>query len=301
MERKLNNSETQFKQAFLPYVRLVDDVLESRLPRREDFSAPVVEAMRYSLLAPAKRVRPVLTLVSAELAGGKAESVLDAACAVEMIHTASLILDDLPCMDNASLRRGHAALHIHAGEATAILAANALLMQGFNLIGQSVESCSLNTKSAAALVRDAADCVGVPGMIGGQWKDLNLDEESLESLEFVHSRKTGALFILSATLGARLCGAKKNTIDCLTAYAKNLGLAYQVVDDILENDSSPGELGKQANPSGRRRTFVSVFGLESSRVIARDLLNTARNALAPFGPRASLLLGLADYIYSRKA
>ncbi len=300
-ESSLETTERRFQQAFGPYARLVEQSLPGALPAPEEFSAPVVEAMRYSLLSPAKRVRPVLTLVSALLAGGKAVKVLDAACAVEMIHTASLILDDLPCMDDASLRRGKPPLHVQAGEATAILAANALLMQAFHLLGRSVEAHGLRSAAAGALIRDAADCVGAPGMIGGQWKDLHLDREDLESLEFVHSRKTGALFILSATLGARLCRARAGVVDPLAAYAKNLGLAYQVVDDILETDPAAPELGKQAASDGTRKTFVSVFGLEASRVIASELLDTARAALARFkGPEAQLLLDLADYVLERK-
>lgn len=289
-----------YARLFRDYSALVERHLEGFLPATEELSAPVLDAMRYSLTAPGKRVRPVLTLVSAEIAGGKRESVLSAACAVEMIHAASLILDDLPSMDNALTRRGQAALHVHAGEATAVLAADALLMQAFHLLGDSIEDFSLPAREAAALVRDTADSVGAQGMIGGQWKDLHLEEESLESLEFVHSRKTGALFILSATLGARLCRADSRTLACLAAYAKNLGLAYQVVDDILQHEVPPEKLGKDPHPPVERKDFIAVFGIEASRVIARDLLESAVKALDSFGTRAGLLHWLAGYVIERK-
>jgi geranylgeranyl pyrophosphate synthase len=292
--------EREFSRAFDGYTGLLGETLEKSLPTGEGFSGPVVEAMRYSLLAPGKRIRPVLTMISAEIAGKRPETVLGAACAVEMIHTASLILDDLPSMDNATLRRGRETLHLRTDEATAILAANALLMQAFHLIADAVADSRLDAAGAAGIVRDAADCVGVPGMIGGQWQDLHPGEKNFENLEYVHSHKTGALFILSATLGARLAGAGEKTVACLAAFAKNLGLAFQVVDDILDRQSEPGVLGKDVHRDTGKETFVTVFGLEDARVVAHDLVETAKAALGPFGGRADLLCRLADYVYLRR-
>ncbi|MEA2063327.1 MAG: polyprenyl synthetase family protein [Gemmatimonadota bacterium] len=282
------------------YAELLTPALEDFLPKGGGYADKVVEAMRYSLLAPGKRVRPVLTLISAELTGGKATEVIEAAVAVEMIHTASLILDDLPCMDNAGLRRGVPTLHCHTDEATAVLAADALLMRAFSLIGEAVAGAGLDADNAGALVKAAADCVGVPGMIGGQWKDLHPLGTDFEALEYVHSHKTGALFMLSATLGARLSRARREQIDCLEAYAKNLGLAFQIVDDILDECSSSEELGKDAHADMGKVTFVTMFGVEHAATVAGELIETAKSSLEVFGDRARLLLQLADFVRIRK-
>jgi geranylgeranyl diphosphate synthase, type II len=282
------------------YLDILEPALEGFFPSGEGFAEPVVEAMRYSLIAPGKRIRPVLTMISAELAGGKPESVIEAAAAIEMIHTASLILDDLPCMDNASLRRGRAALHCQSDEATAVLAADALLMQAFSLLGVAVAKAGLSSDSAGKLITSAADCVGVPGMIGGQYKDLHPQNTNFDSLEYVHSHKTGELFTLSATLGARLGGAENRSIDCLAAYAKNLGLAFQIVDDILDCRSSSAVLGKNVGADKDRVTFVTMFGEEHAFTVAGELIETAKNALIPFGGKARLLISLADFVYNRK-
>ncbi|MBN2288045.1 MAG: polyprenyl synthetase family protein [Candidatus Glassbacteria bacterium] len=282
------------------YGDLLQPALEALLPSGEGFAGPVVEAMRYSLLAPGKRIRPVLTMVSAELAGGDPASVIEAAAAVEMIHTASLILDDLPCMDNAGLRRGREALHRHTDEATAVLAADALLMQAFALLGAAVAKAGLAPGEAGRLVKAAADCVGVPGMIGGQYKDLHPENTDFDSLEYVHSHKTGALFTLSATLGARLSGAGQRVLECLEAYAKNLGLAFQIVDDILDARASSRELGKDVRTDTNRATFVTMFGERHARTVAAELIETAKVSLEPFGDKARLLLQLADFVYQRK-
>ena len=278
----------------------IEAALEVFLPSGENYAGPVVEAMRYSLLAPGKRVRPALTLLCAELCGKKSGGVIEAAAAVEMIHTASLILDDLPCMDDSALRRGRETLHHHAGEATAILAADALLMQGFNLIGRAVAAAGLSAGQAGKLVIEAADCVGVPGMIGGQWRDLNPGEKSLDVLEYIHSHKTGRLFTLSATLGARLAGTGEREVECLAGYAKNLGLAFQIIDDILNFEAAAEALGKDSGSDSRKVTFVTAFGIESARKVASELVDTSKQSLAFFGARAGLLLQLADYVYRRK-
>jgi geranylgeranyl diphosphate synthase type II len=285
---------------FRVYVSLLEEALEKMLPGQDIFSGPVVEAMRYSLMAPGKRIRPVLTMLSAEIAGGKWPAVLEAACAIEMIHTASLILDDLPCMDDSNFRRGRKTLHRHTDEATAVLAADALLMQAFRLIGLAVVKNRLPAAEAGKIIEDAADCIGVPGMIGGQWKDLHLREKKLEELEYVHSHKTGSLFILSTTIGARLSRAEKKIVECLANYAKNLGLAFQIKDDILNFQSSYAELGKDVLTDAKKITFVTVFGLESSTALAADLIKTAKASLLPLGPQSSPFEKLADYIYLRK-
>ena len=290
----------QLPKEYNRYTQLLQPALEGLFPSGEGFADPVVEAMRYSLLAPGKRIRPVLTMISAELAGGEPASVIEAAAAVEMIHTASLILDDLPCMDNANLRRAQPTLHCHTDEATAVLAADALLMQAFSLLGAAVAKAGLEPEEAAGLVSSAADCVGVPGMIGGQYKDLHPESMNFDSLEYVHSHKTGALFTLSATLGARLSGADRRVLDCLAAYAKNLGLAFQVIDDILDSRSTSLELGKDTQTDKKKVTFVTMFGEQQARTVAGELIETAKTSLGPFGEKARLLIRLADFVYQRE-
>ena len=305
-KQKTNSSPASaWTSASLPeeysrYTSLLQPALEGLFPSGEGFADPVVEAMRYSLLAPGKRIRPVLTMISAELTGGEASSVIEAAVSVEMIHTASLILDDLPCMDNASLRRGRPTLHCHTDEATAVLAADALLMQAFSLLGTSIARAGLRANEAADLVTAAADCVGVAGMIGGQWKDLHPENTNLDSLEYVHSHKTGALFILSATLGARLSSADRQSLVCLAAYAKTLGLSFQIIDDILDSRSSSLELGKDARADKDKVTFVTMFGEHHARTVAGELIETAKISLEPFGDKAGLLRQLADFVFQRE-
>lgn len=295
-----SNSENNLPQKLKQLSAIVGEALERNLPHGEGYADPVVEAMRYSLLAPGKRIRPVLTVLSAEIAGGEPGTVIEAAAAVEMIHTASLILDDLPCMDDSKLRRGRETLHRHTDEATAVLAADALLMQAFCLIGNAVATSRLSVSEVGRLVQDAAECVGVPGMIGGQWKDLNPGESDLESLEYVHSHKTGRLFILSATLGAKLSGASQQVVECLASYAKNLGLAFQITDDILNCESTPSALGKDTGTDISKVTFVTTFGPGAAREVASELIQTAKASLEPFGANGRFLFQLADYVLSRK-
>ena len=197
-------------------------------------SSGVVEAARYSLFAPAKRLRPILSTFVAELLGGDSRRILPAACAVEMVHTSSLILDDLPCMDDATLRRGRATCHVRFGEATAVLAAFALLNRAFEILaagwpGSPIEAGRL------ALARDLAAAVGLDGMIAGQHRDLEMTEQPLDfgTLEFIHSRKTGALFMASAAVGVMATRASEGVRTAVLAYAKNLGLAFQIVDDVI--------------------------------------------------------------------
>jgi len=286
-------------ERFLRLAALMEARLGEFLPDGEKYAAGVVEAMRYSLLAPGKRVRPVLTMLSAEVAGAGPERVIGAAAAVEMIHTASLILDDLPCMDNAGVRRGRPSLHVHVDEATAVLASDGLLMQAFGLIARAAAGAGLRPEIIERIVAEAADCVGVKGMVGGQWRDLHPGEKSFEELEYIHSHKTGRLFILAATLGARLAGAEDDTVECLAGYAKNLGLAFQVVDDILDFEGSRETLGKQTGTDRGKATFVTTFGPAAARQVAGELAAAAKQALGPFGRRGDALAELADFVYSR--
>ncbi len=258
---------------------------------------PVREAMRYTLLAPSKQVRAVLTLLAADLAGNRGRA-LTAAAAVEVVHAASLILDDLPSMDDAPLRRGQPSNHRRFGEATAILAAFGLLNEAFAAIARTYDP-----PLASRLTTLLADAVGSDGLIAGQVEDLLSTDRDIgfETLERIHRRKTGALFSAAATAGALTAGAGPDTIAALAAYAKNLGLAFQIVDDLLDVTGSPEETGKAVRADAKKTTFVSFSGVDGARELAGELCQTADAALAPFGRHADRLRELSAFVVARRA
>ncbi len=257
-------------------------------------------AIETSLFAPAKRLRPVLALLVAEVLRGDPEAVLPAGCAIEMVHTASLILDDLPAMDDAKTRRGRPTCHVRHGEATAILAAFALLNRGFEILACGWEGGS----DAAARCRVASElsrAIGTDGMIAGQSLDLQLTDREIDfpTLEFIHSRKTGALFMAAAATGALSARAQPAELAAVVAYAKNLGLAFQIVDDLIDVTGGP-EAGKDRGMDARKTTFVSFSGVEGARALAAELVAASQAAIEPFGPRGAPLRELARYVVTRK-
>ena len=256
----------------------------------------VQEAMAYTLLAPSKRVRPVLTLLSAELCGGDASRALAAGAVVELVHAASLILDDLPSMDDAPLRRGRPSNHREFGEAIAILAAFGLLNLAFGTLAQKYDA-----RLAARLAALLSDAVGTDGLIGGQAADLLATEQQIdfEMLERIHRRKTGALFSAAATAGALTAGGPPDALAALEAFAKNLGLAFQIVDDLLDVEGDPKETGKAIRVDARKTTFVSFSGVSGARQLAQELCLTADRALTPFGARAGRLRELSAFVAGR--
>jgi geranylgeranyl diphosphate synthase type II len=259
-------------------------------------AGPVNTAMRYTLLAPSKRVRAVVVLLAAELCGDASRAVA-AACAVEAIHASSLILDDLPSMDDAPLRRGRATAHTVYGEAVAILAA-------FGLLNEAYRHLNLNYDGllGARLTSLYADAVGLDGLVSGQAEDVLATDAvlSFETLERIHRRKTGVLFGAAAKAGALTADGSPADVAALTAYAKNLGLAFQVVDDLLDVIGTPEETGKAIRHDARKTTFVSFSGVEGARQLAHELCHTAKQALVPFGKRAARLAELADFVATRK-
>ncbi len=264
--------------------------------------APGVEAaLRSSLFAPGKRLRPILALLVAEILRGDPESVLPAACAIEMVHTASLILDDLPSMDDAQARRGRPTCHVAHGEATAILAAFGLQNRAFEILGQGWPGAP-DATVRSGLARDLARAIGMDGMIAGQARDLEMTDRPLDfpTLEFIHSRKTGALFIASAELGAAAARATPAERAAVGAYAKNLGLAFQVVDDLIDVVGAAAEAGKDVGKDRKKTTFVSFSGVDGARQLAEELIAASTLALLPFGPRAQPLRDLARYVVSRR-
>jgi geranylgeranyl diphosphate synthase type II len=278
---------------FAEYQAKVDHTLEALVP---DGPAIVARAMAYTLRAPSKRVRPVLTLLSAEICGGSTVRALPAAAVMELVHASSLILDDLPSMDDASLRRGRPSNHVQFGEAIAILAAFGLLNQAYGTLARAYEP-PLSSRLAGLL----AEAVGTDGLIDGQAADLLATETDIgfELLERIHRGKTGALFNASATAGALIAGADRDAIAALSAFAKNLGLAFQIVDDLLDVEGDPLTTGKAVRKDARKTTFVSFSGVAGAHQLASELCQTADRALAPFGRRADRLRELSAFVAAR--
>ena len=263
----------------------------------------LLEAMRYSLLAGGKRLRPILALAACEAVGGALETALPFACAIEMIHTYSLIHDDLPCMDDDDLRRGRPTNHKVFGEAIATLAGDALLTDAFKLAATTAASgCS--AQAVLDTIAELADAAGSAGMVGGQVIDLLGEGQTLrlDQLEYLHSKKTGALFVAAVCGGARLAGASAAQLNSMREYAQALGLAFQVVDDLLDVESSSEAMGKRTNKDEARgkATYPSLIGVERSRQLARELVDRTDVALAEFDHRADPLRMLAAFAVERK-
>ncbi len=263
--------------------------------------APAVEAaLETSLFAPAKRLRPILALLVAEVLKGDPDAVLPAGCAIEMVHTASLILDDLPSMDDAKTRRGRPTCHVAHGEATAVLAAFALMNRAFEILAEGWDG-GPDAAGRGEIARELARAIGTDGMIAGQSVDLLMTDRAIDfpTLEFIHSRKTGALFMASAALGAMAARARPAEVASVVAYAKNLGLAFQIVDDLI--DATGGaEAGKDVGKDLKKTTFVSFSGVDGARALAQELIAASEAALQPFGPRAEPLRELARYVVTRR-
>lgn len=260
------------------------------------------EAMRYSLDAGGKRLRPVLVIASAEAVGGMADRVMHAAVALEMIHTFSLIHDDLPAMDDDSLRRGKPTNHKVFGEATAILAGDGLLAEAFSVLADAAGG--IDPRLLVEVIRDVADATGGRGMTGGQVLDLAATGRSIGEAELtrLHLAKTGALLRVSTTAGAKLCGASPGQIAALSRYGETIGLAFQIADDILDIEGSEAEIGKDVGSDAAKgkSTFPAVIGLEASRRQAKALVDQAVAALSAFDEKADPLRRIAQYIVERK-
>jgi geranylgeranyl diphosphate synthase type II len=267
-------------------------------------SEPIVEAMKYSLMAGGKRIRPVLCLAAAEAVGGKSQAVLPAACALEMVHTYSLIHDDLPAMDDDDLRRGKPTCHVAFDEATAILAGDALLTLAFEVLS-SVQFTGENQASGwLKIIHIISTAAGYQGMIRGQMQDMAAEGQHLtvDELKSMHALKTGALIEASLLCGALLADARKRQVEILKTYARNIGLAFQVTDDILNVEGNPKIMGKAVGTDKLREksTYPALLGLETSRQFAENLVNEALQALEVFDKKADPLRALATYIIERK-
>ncbi len=279
----------------------VDRRLPELLPPATERPEAVHDAMAYALTGPGKRVRPVLTLMVAELFGERSAPVLDLACSIEMVHACSLILDDLPSMDDASLRRGRPTVHRVYGEAVALLAALGLLNRAYALVAEAANRIALRRYTAEDMVHHLAAAIGSDGLIGGQALDLlaKPEEMSLDLLEYIHSHKTGALFMAAAELGAMAADAKRRDLEIVARFAKNLGLAFQIADDLLDVLATPEETGKDTGKDTAKVTFVKLLGVPGSQALAEELLGFAVASLDPLGRKAEPLRELVRFVSQR--
>jgi geranylgeranyl diphosphate synthase type II len=279
----------------------VDRALEENLPPSRQWPERLNEAVRYSIFAGGKRLRPILALAAAEALGQAIEPVLPVACALEMIHTYSLIHDDLPAMDDDDLRRGRPTNHKVYGEALAILAGDSLLTTAFHTIVHH----SKNGRSEATLkvLERIAEAAGATGMVGGQVQDLMSEGKKISAaeLEHLHRHKTGALIQVSVEAGALMAGASPEDFQALSRYGEGIGLSFQIADDLLDIEGGE-EIGKDLGSDLKKdkATYPSIVGVEKSRTMAREITEKALQSLERFGPSADPLREIAKYVVYRK-
>ena len=293
------DSASSFPDYAVQLRREIDAALDRYTDYRPGCPTNLREAIRHSLLAPGKRLRPLMVLMAAEACGSQRQAAMPAACAVEMVHTYSLIHDDLPAMDDDDLRRGLPTCHAKFGESAAILAGDGLLAQAFEVLATGVQPPQLAARCCAEL----AQASGPTELVGGQLDDLQGEhtQQGLEQLEAIHRRKTGAMFRVSLRLGGLTGGANEAQLAALDVYGQKLGLAFQIVDDLLDFSGDEAALGKRAQKdSGRGKlTFPALLGVEASRQRADELIHSAIDVLNVFDSRAARLQSLARYVLER--
>jgi geranylgeranyl diphosphate synthase type II len=271
---------------------IIDEAIRKRLIGDAEPASPIDEAMIYATLSDGKRLRPIFTLATADLAGVELDALLDTACAIELTHAASLILDDLPCMDNAKIRRAVPCTHIHFDEATAILAAMGLLARAFELVAQNAISLE-RPQYSGELVQLLSRAIGTNGLVYGQHLDLQLSgsKPSVDELEVVHHHKAGALFLAALKIPAVLLGFSNEETQAVQTFATDVGLAFQITDDLIDAKDSAEDEGKH--------TFASHLGLDASAAKVDCLIGTAENAVSIFNERAEVLRQMAEYVRLR--
>ena len=291
---------------------IVDLALENYFPNQPDsigkeiFPVSLHKAIRYSLFAGGKRIRPILSMAAFESVGGKGDHILPFACALEMIHTYSLIHDDLPALDNDDYRRGKPTCHKVFGEAIGILAGDALLTEAFKLMtNQVIQEFSLRDgRLALDVIHEVAQAAGVLGMVGGQVLDIESEGKivDLPMLQYIHTHKTGALILVSVRVGAALGGANEETLKAFTRFGERIGLAFQIADDILNVEGKADLLGKKtgSDRSRGKATYPFLLGLEESKRRAKDLVELAVDAIRSFGSGMEPLREIAWFILSRE-
>jgi geranylgeranyl diphosphate synthase type II len=285
---------------------VIDTALEGYLSREGEFPINLHRAIRHSLFAGGKRIRPILSMAAFETMGNKGNQILPWACALEMIHTYSLIHDDLPSIDNDDTRRGKPTCHKIFGEAIAILAGDALLTEAFDLMTRRLSGDEVfsNGWLLLDLVNQVAKAAGMSGMVGGQVMDIESEGKEVDfpTLQYIHTHKTGALISVSVQIGARLGGANEDTLKAFTQYGERIGLAFQIVDDILNIVGKTDLLGKKTGSdlSKGKATYPSLFGLDESKNKAKELMTSALHGISSFGPEADLLREIARFIVLRE-
>jgi geranylgeranyl diphosphate synthase type II len=289
-----------FGRAVVEARAMVDRQLESYVAFDAGCPDQLSDAIRYSLMSPGKRLRPLLALAACHVCGGDVEAALPAACAVEMIHTYSLIHDDLPAMDDDDMRRGQPSCHVAFDEATAILAGDALIPLAFEVIARDVHPSDV----AANCVHELAVAAGACNLVGGQSDDLGLQHASIDltTLESVHRRKTGALITTSLKLGCFCAQATRSQLESLTEYGKHLGLAFQITDDLLDLCGDEARIGKRTGKDSQRgkTTYPELIGVQASQELAERMSSQAIAALSEFGESAEELRRFARFVVNRK-
>ena len=293
----------EFKQALKHRANQVELLLKEYMPKEEGYQKTIMEAMNYSLSAGGKRLRPILTMEACNIVGGNVEDVIPFAMAIEMIHTYSLIHDDLPALDNDDLRRGKDTNHIVFGEDMAILAGDALLNYAFEvMLSNSIDKENPNKYLKA--INEIAKTSGIYGMIGGQVVDIQSENKKIskEKLDYIHNNKTAAIIVGCMRAGAIIGNATESQLENITKYAKNIGLSFQIVDDILDIIGDESKLGKKVGSDldNHKSTYPSLIGLEESKNIAYELIQEAKNSIKMIGSDTEFLNGLADYIIDRE-
>ncbi len=282
----------------------VDSALDEYVPKVDGLTADLIEAMRYSLFAGGKRLRPILCMAGAEAVGGEGQHVLPVACALELIHTYSLIHDDLPLMDDDDLRRGKPTNHKVFGDAIALLAGDGLLTEAFSLMTSPVTTGEIAPDRLLEAIRMISGAAGPGGMVGGQVVDMQWEgkKADLETVKFLHTHKTGALIKASVVSGAIVTGAPEAQVRSVLSYGKKIGLAFQISDDILDVEGDSETMGKMAGADEEKgkTTYPSVLGLGESKKVQSVLVQEAVQDLKAFGERAEPLRQIAYYIIERK-
>ena len=285
--------------------QLIDEALERYAPSAVGLEKSVVEASRYSLFAGGKRLRPILCLAAADVFRAAHEPVFPIACALEMIHTYSLIHDDLPAMDDDDFRRGRPTNHKVFGEAMAILAGDALLTEAFSVIASAGQSETIQADKIIRVIAVIAGAAGYRGMVGGQVIDLESESRDVDlaTVEYMHVRKTGALISASLEAGAILGGGTHQQIASLTRYGHHLGLAFQITDDLLDVEGDPDVMGKASGSDAakNKKTYPALLGISQTREAARTHVENAVEALAVFDDKAEPLRAIARYLLIRRA
>ena len=292
-----------WNERYPEYCKRIESALPQYLPETDTPQGKVSEAMAYSLLGGGKRIRGCLVLAMCELCGGELESALPIACAVEMVHAYSLIHDDLPCMDNDTLRRGKPTCHIQFDEATALLAGDALLTHAFSAVNSAYFNGTIPADTVLRCISQLARAAGVEGMIGGQMIDIAHDSQPMtpELLEEMHAMKTGALIRASAVMGCLAAGAPRDIVLQADLYAARIGLAFQIVDDILDATGDSSTLGKSTSDAqNHKTTYVTLYGEENAREMVRRLVLEADLAVKGTVLDDKLLYDLADTLAKRK-